>query len=191
MKLLSKAIFRIIRILTGKLGVYGKIGEGNKFTKCVFVSEEATIGNNNYIGPYSMLNNAIIGNYCSIGPGVKIGQGNHSKEYITTYQKISGELAGHSLSTSPAVIGSDVWCGANVVILQGVRIGDGAVIGANAVVSHDIPDYSIAVGIPAKVIKYRFSQEIIEVIKNSKWFDYDLDKAKKVIKSLEEYISKE
>ncbi|WP_246579215.1 CatB-related O-acetyltransferase [Alkaliphilus flagellatus] len=186
MNLFFKVIFRISRILTGKLGVYGKIGKNNKYTKGVFISEDATIGNNNYIGPYSMLNNTIIGNYCSIGPGVKIGQGNHSYDYITTYQKISGELIRHSLNTSPAIIGNDVWLGANVVILQGVKIGDGAVIGANAVVTYDIPDYAIAVGVPAKVIKYRFCPETIEIIKGSNWFDNDISEAKKVVKILEE-----
>lgn len=186
MNLFQKALFRIIRILTGKLGVYGKVGKNNKYTKGIFISEDAIIGNNNYIGPYSMLNNTAVGNYCSIGPGVKIGQGNHSYKYITTFQKISGELIGHSLNTSPSIIGNDVWLGANVVVMQGVKIGDGAVIGANAVVTCNIPDYAVAVGVPAKVIKYRFSPEIIEIIKCSNWFDNDIIKAKKIIKALEE-----
>jgi len=188
MEIVKKALHRTIRIIRGKVGVYGRIGHKNKYNKGVFVSEDAIIGNNNYIGPYSMINNAIIANYCSLGPGVKIGQAEHSKDYITTYQKISGPLACHSLRTMPAVIGNDVWCGANVVILQGVKIGDGAVIGANAVVTSDIPDYAIAVGVPAKVIKYRFPIKTIEIIKASKWFDYDIHKAKKIIKSLEKQL---
>ena len=185
MKLIKKVMFRISRILTGNIGIYGKVGKNNKYTKGVFVSEDAKVGNNNYIGPYSMLNNTTVGNYCSIGPGVKIGQGNHSNNYITTCQKISGDLIGHSLNTTQATIGNDVWCGANVVILQGVKIGDGAIIGANAVVTNDIPDYAIAVGVPAKVVKYRFKTTTITAIKYSNWFNYDIDKAKRIIKSLE------
>jgi virginiamycin A acetyltransferase len=188
MKIIYKAIFRIFRILTGKPGVYGKIGRHNCYAKGIFISEDAKVGKYNYIGPYSMLNNAVIGNYCSIGPCVKIGQANHSKDYITSYQKLSGELIGHSLNSFPSIIGNDVWCGANAVILQGVKIGDGAVIGANAVVTHDVPDYAIAVGVPAKVINYRFSEELIQVIKKSNWFDCDLNEAKKVIKSLENHL---
>lgn len=190
MNKLRKAIYRIFRIVIGKKGIYGKIKKGNKFTTGVFVSESACIGMNNYFGPYTMINNSIIGNYCSVGPGVKMGQANHSMSYITTYQKISSELIGHSLNTTPAVIGSDVWCGANVVIMQGVKIGDGAIIGANAVVTHDIPDYGIAVGVPAKVIRYRFDPTTINIIKESNWFYYDLCEAKEIVKSLESELKK-
>lgn len=185
-KQFKKAVHRIARIIVCKKGIYGKIeGKGNKFTKGVFIEEEACIGKYNYFGPYTMINNAIIKNYCSIGPGVKVGQGKHSIDYITTYQKISGSLTGHSLDTKPTIIGNDVWCGANAVIMQGVEIGDGAVIGANAVVTHDIPAYGIAVGVPAKVIKFRFEEEKIRTIKNSKWYEYDIEEAKRIIKSLD------
>ncbi|WP_053074966.1 CatB-related O-acetyltransferase [Ornithinibacillus californiensis] len=188
MRLIKKIAHRLFRILTFKKGVYGSIGKRNKFTKGVFITEGAIVGSNNYIGPYSMINNAVIGNYCSLGPNVKLGQGDHSLEFITTYQKISGELIGHSLNSSPSKIGNDVWCGANVVVLQGVNIGDGAVIGANAVVTKDIPDYAIAVGIPARVIKYRFPKEKIEIIKNSNWFHNDIEQAKKMIQNLERQL---
>lgn len=190
MSKIKKVTFRLIRILMGKWGIYGVVGKGNKYARGSALYEDGTIGNYNYIGPFSMINNAIIGNYCSIGPGVKIGQGNHSKDYITTYQRISGDLIGHSLNTSPAIVGNDVWCGANVVILQGVKVGDGAVIGANAVVTHDIPDYAIAIGVPAKVINYRFSPDKIEIINKSKWYDYNIDGAKKIIKTLEVELEK-
>lgn len=191
-KKIKKALYRISRIILGKKGVYGIIkGKGNTFTKGVFIEESACIGKNNYFGPYVMVNNGIIKNYCSIGPGVKIGQGKHSISYITTYQKISGSLIGYSLDSEPAIIGNDVWCGANAVILQGIKIGDGAVIGANAVVTHDIPPYAIAVGVPARVIKFRFSQEKIKKIKNSNWYEYDIKEAKKIIKKLETEITDE
>lgn len=187
---MRKVYRRIFRIIIGKKGIYGEIKKGNKFTKGVFVSELASIGMHNYFGPYAMINNAVMGNFCSIAPGVKIGQGNHSISYITTYQKISSELISHSLNTTQTIIGNDVWCGANVVIMQGVKIGDGAVIGANAVVTHDIPDYGIAVGMPAKVIKYRFNSEVITKIKESRWFDHDLHEAKRIIKLLDVEIER-
>lgn len=190
MNLIRKLLFRIYRMLIGKKGIYGRINIENKFTKGVFIAEAANIGKYNYFGPYTMINNAIIGNYCSIGPTVKVGQGKHSLSYITTYQKISSDLIDHSLATSPTQIGNDVWIGANAVIMQEVKIGDGAVIGANAVVTHDIPDYAIAVGIPAKVIKYRFDKESINLIKSSSWYNLDIGQAKKTIKSLEEKLLK-
>ena len=188
MSTVKKAFNRIVRIISGKKGVYGKIGENNKYTTGVYITEGARVGNNNYFGPYTMINHAHVGNYCSIGPGVKVGQGNHSKDYITTYQKISGELIGHSLSTKPAVIGNDVWCGANSVILQGVKIGDGAIIGANAVVTKDVPDYAIVAGVPATIKSFRFDEKIIKIIKSSNWFNYEIDQAKTIIKSLEAKI---
>lgn len=188
MNLFKKITLRIFRILIWKKGIYGKIGTGNKFTRGVFMEEASTIGNFNYLGPYSMINHAIIQNYCSIGPGVKIGQGVHSKDYITTYQPLSHSLTGYSLKTSPAKIGSDVWCGANVVIMQGVKIGNGAIIGANAVVTSDIPEYAIAVGIPARVIKYRFDSHTIKAINDSQWFESDLETSKEKIKQLEKLI---
>lgn len=188
MNLIKKALFRIFRIITGRKGIYGNIGKYNQFTKGVYIVERASVGMHNYFGQYSMVTNAIIANYCSIAPGVKIGLANHSKSYITTYQKISSELINHSLDTKPTIIGNDVWCGANAVIMQGVKVGDGSIIGANAVVTHDIPDYGIAVGIPAKVIKYRFDNSTIALIKDSNWYNCDIEKAKEIILLLEKQV---
>ena len=73
------------------------------------------------------------------------------------------------------VIGNDVWIGQNVTILPGVHIGDGAVIGANSVVGSDIPQYTIAVGNPCRVIKKRFDDKTIEKLLNLKWWDYPIE----------------
>ncbi|WP_049142189.1 CatB-related O-acetyltransferase [Enterococcus faecium] len=189
MNKIKKACFRAFRILSGKKGVYGNLGTGNRFTKGVFIEEGACIGKFNYFGPYSMVNNARIGNYCSFAPNVKVGPGEHSINHVTTYQKISSKINGFRLSQNPAVIKNDVWCGANVVVMQGVTIGNGAVIGANAVVTHDIPDYAIAVGIPAKVIRYRFKEESIEKIIRSNWFEEDFEEACSILLELEKGLS--
>lgn len=73
------------------------------------------------------------------------------------------------------IIGNDVWVGANVIIARGVKIGDGAIIGANSLVINDVPPYAIVGGSPAKVLKYRFSEEIIQDLLALQWWNYPLD----------------
>jgi len=73
------------------------------------------------------------------------------------------------------IIENDVWIGANSVIMPGVKVGNGAIIGANAVVTKDVPDYAIVGGVPAKIIKYRFDEKTISSLLELKW--WDLDKA--------------
>ncbi|QHL89493.1 hypothetical protein GU926_17095 [Nibribacter ruber] len=82
-------------------------------------------------------------------------------------------------SKGDIVIGNDVWIGAHSIVLSGVTIGNGAIIGANSVVTKDLPPYSIAVGTPAKVIKYRFEPEIIEKLQQIQWWNWDKDKFNK------------
>jgi acetyltransferase-like isoleucine patch superfamily enzyme len=77
------------------------------------------------------------------------------------------------------IIGSDVWIGANVTILDGIKIGCGAIVAAGAAVTKDIPDYAIVGGVPAKIIKYRFSKEEIELLLSLKWWDCSYEKLKK------------
>jgi acetyltransferase-like isoleucine patch superfamily enzyme len=78
---------------------------------------------------------------------------------------------GHKITT----IGNDVWIGANVFLVDGVKVGNGAIIGAGAVVTRGVPDYAIVGGVPAKIIKYRFKDELINSLQELKWWDKDLD----------------
>lgn len=92
--------------------------------------------------------------------------GGHTTDTISTYpflQKFYGK--GDAITNGPIVLDDDVWIGDAAVIMSGVHIGQGAVIGAGAIVTTDIPPYAIAVGSPAKVIKYRFSEVIIKKLK--------------------------
>lgn len=121
------------------------------------------------------INDITIGAFCSIAANVIIQEFNHNIATTTTYNILSHLCRDVDRITSkgPIIIEDGVWIGSNAIVLSGIRIGRGAIIGAGAVVVKDIPPYAIAVGNPAKVIKYRFSKESIDVIENSKWWTWD------------------
>lgn len=129
----------------------------------------------------------IIGKFCSIAKGVEfiMNGANHRMNCISTYPfYIMGGDWGSALKPhtdelplkGDTVVGNDVWIGQNVTILPGVHIGDGAIIGANSVVSKDIPAYAIAAGNPCRVKKTRFSEREIEILEEVKWWDWNIEK---------------
>ena len=165
---------RLWRIITLRRGVYCYMGKGNRICNGVFLHEMTSIGSYNYIGHYTMTANAEIGSYCSIASGVKIGQSDHDLSCVSTSTHIYGPKHGitdHNDCAKKAVICNDVWIAANAVIKQGVTVGTGAVIGAGAVVTKDVPPYAIVAGVPAKVIRYRFDDETIKMLLDSKWWE--------------------
>ncbi|MEJ2705060.1 MAG: CatB-related O-acetyltransferase, partial [Sedimentisphaerales bacterium] len=116
-----------------------------------------------------------IGRYCSFAGGIWRFNGNHPMRFKSMhpyfYNPYFGQVEHELIDRSELVIGNDVWVGQNVLILPKVRrIGDGAVIGAGAVVTKDVPDYAIVAGNPAEIKKYRFSERIIERIKAQQWW---------------------
>ena len=133
-----------------------------------------------YMGKNNSVTNATIGSFCSIASYCAIGGGDHNLNMVSTSPVFVGEknIFGKNFGyVTPEMhkhvnIGHDVWIGENVFINDGLSIGNGAVIGAHSVVTHDIPPYAIAVGAPAKVIRYRFTPEEIEVIEQSKWCEW-------------------
>ena len=124
------------------------------------------------------MENCCVGNYCSISSGVYICPYEHVLEYRSTHP-----FAESSLETKRerVVIGNDVLISLNAIILSGVTIGDGAVIGAGAVVTKDVKPFEIVGGVPAKHIKWRFEESEQELIKNTKWWEFDIEKAKENI----------
>lgn len=141
------------------------------------------IGEYSYIGRCSEICESDIGRYCSIANWVSIGIGEHTIDSVSTNSIFLDEPS-KTLNLGSVTISDDVWIGTKATILRGVKIGRGAVIGAGAVVTKDIPPYAVAVGIPAKVLKYRFDEKTIAEIENSKWFDNDFLEAKRIISEL-------
>jgi acetyltransferase-like isoleucine patch superfamily enzyme len=144
----------------------------------------------------------IIGDYTSISKNVRIITGGiHPIEWISTFPfrikwKIPGAFQdGMPISKGDVIIGSDVWIASDVVILSGIHIGHGAVIAAGAVVTHDIPAFAIAAGIPARIIKYRFSTDQITDLLKIRWWEWEENKIRNNIyllssPNIDEFISK-
>lgn len=147
-----------------------------------FFLHGVTLGEYSYIAKNSSITNCEIGKFCSIGPNFCCGLGIHPIHGISTSPMFysTAKQNGVTLCTENrieesrhTVIGNDVFIGANVTVLDGVHIGDGAVIGAGAVVTKDIPPYAVAVGVPARVSKYRFDSETINRMTETHWWDGD------------------
>ncbi|AGE50078.1 chloramphenicol acetyltransferase [Acanthocystis turfacea Chlorella virus Canal-1] len=129
------------------------------------------------------------GSFCSVADGVKIYLGGHHRtDYMSTYPfgaintHIFG-VGGYNIhpNKGDVHIGSDVWIGADVSIMANVKIGHGAVVGCNAVVTKDVKPYSIVAGNPAKFVRYRFSEEVINELLDIAWWDLPIPLVKQIV----------
>jgi acetyltransferase-like isoleucine patch superfamily enzyme len=130
-----------------------------------------------------------IGRYCSIASGVRILNRDHPVDFKSTHALFFNPQLGFCkeelVPYMPKVIGSDVWIWAGAVILpSATNIGHGAVIAANALVNKDVPPYAVVVGNPARVVRFRFSQEVIDHLLESKWWERDIDQ---LLQDIEDY----
>ena len=132
----------------------------------------------------------IIGRFCQIAAGVEfvMNGANHQMNAVTTFPFYT--LEGWDVEPPAAtdmplkgdtVIGNDVWIGQNAVILPGVHIGDGAIIGANSIVGSDVEPYTIVAGNPAKVVRKRFDDELIDLLLSFRWWDKSIDEINDLI----------
>lgn len=145
-----------------RYGLFVAVGDNT------IVNDDVEIGDYSYINKNSSIENCSIGKFCSISSGVYICPAEHNLDFVTTHP-----IAGINRERSRVVIGNDVLISLNAIILEGVNIGNGAVIAAGAVVTRDVKPYEIVGGIPAKHIRYRFSEDKIVYFQKIKWWDWD------------------
>jgi len=162
-------------------GVDSKVESGTTFI-------DSELGRHSFIGYDCNINNTAIGSFCSIASDINIGGTAHPVEFLSTSpvflshrDSVKAKFARHEFRDVPrTVIGHDVWIGQGAFIKAGVAIGSGAVVGMGSVVTKNVPDYAIVAGNPAKLIRYRFTAEVVEVLLAYKWWDFSPEKLERI-----------
>ena len=146
-----------------------------------------TVGRYSYVAGNAQVRDCEMGAFCSLGPEILIGLGIHPLQYVSTYPGFyAPDLVScrtnfvHAkkiplVEHAPIIIGSDVWIGARAIVRDGVNIGHGAVIGAGALVTKDVAPYSIVGGVPARLIRMRFSDDIVARLLELRWWDRPIE----------------
>lgn len=145
-----------------------------------------------YTGASCRFINCTIGKFCSIADNVKVGLPSHPSNYLSTSPIFFSRSNGTGESwvntdsfngyPKPTIIENDVWIGSGVMIIGGVRIGNGAIVAAGSIVTKDIPDYSIYGGVPAKKLKARFPPDVIDILQQIQWWDIEQGKLEQKLK---------
>jgi len=149
------------------------------------IDSMSSIDSYTYIGERCCVTRAVIGRYVSIANNVTIGPGEHDLCRFSTSSHFYDNPY-DELTKSKCIIESDAWIGVDAVILRGVRVGVGAVVAANAVVTKDVPDYAVVAGIPAKIIKFRFDEKMQNMLKKTEWWTKDIEVAKLILSKQKE-----
>ena len=156
-----------------------------------FVHDPKDFEKNNVIYMYPInQDHLIIGRFCSIACGAKFlfTSGNHAMRSLSTYTfpiffdewNLDPKHITEAWDKKGDItIGNDVWIGYEALIMSGVTIGDGAIIGARAVVTKDVPPYTIVAGVPAKPIRRRFHDEVIETLQSAQWWNWEKERIEK------------
>ena len=187
--------------------------EGKNYNGISYSKNKSLIKIGKYTYGYSYLNliefgngtNLEIGKFCSISEGVKIflDYGGHNPDFTSSYpfqhlydDKFSGKeylkehenknSLGGAKNKGDVIIGNDVWIGLDALIMNGVKIGDGSIIGANSVITKDVKPYEFVAGNPGKHINFRFDDEIIKLLKSLEWWNLEDKLIKLIVKDLRE-----
>jgi acetyltransferase-like isoleucine patch superfamily enzyme len=184
-------IYRMARMRNSHMGKDACLGDGSRLDDSTvgdFVRIDrnnhifgSTLGSHTYTGQASVIMRTQIGRFTSIAWNVTIGGAEHDALRTTAHSCLYNPAQGLLGSTeplydrfeNPCVIGNDVWIGAGAVVLRGVHIGDGAVIGANSVVTKDVPAYTIVAGTPAQFVRERFPKQIVKRLLALEWWNMD------------------
>jgi phosphonate metabolism protein (transferase hexapeptide repeat family) len=172
-----------------KLGRYASIGER-------VVLREVSVGDFSYFERHAEAIYTTIGKFCSIAANSRINALEHPIERITQHKLsyrpneyfrwLGVDAAFRARRQAKAVgIGNDVWIGHGAVIMPGISIGNGAIVGANAVVTRDVPAYAIVAGVPAKPLRMRFPSEIAARIESLAWWDWPPEKLAKAVPDMQ------
>lgn len=162
-----------------------------------YVRDPRDFAKNNVLYHYPVNGDKLkIGKFCSIACGAKFlfTSGNHAMQSLSTYpfpiffeewNLDARDICSAWDNKGDIIIGNDVWIGYEAVIMAGVTIGDGAIIGTRAVVTKDVPPYTIVGGVPAKMIRKRFDDATIERLENLRWWDWDAAKIQRNISAIQ------
>lgn len=172
---------RLYSVRNTQIGKYVKINSGTQIINSL-------INDYSYCGYDCNFINVKIGKFCCISDNVIIGGASHPMHFVSMSSvflshKDSSQIKLGNLDYLPKLetfIGNDVWIGNRVIIKSGITIGTGAVIGTGSVVTKNVPPYAIVAGNPAKIIRYRFDENIILQLLESKWWDLSEDRLKKL-----------
>lgn len=190
-KALKKSRFSAVR--QSEVHPTSKIESGSSFIGSV-------MGRHSFCGYDCDIFRASIGGFTSIANGVVVGGARHPMEWVgmspvfyAGRDSVRAKFSEYKLETLPeTVIGNDVWIGSSAIILAGVKIGDGAVVGAGAVVTKDVPSYAVVAGNPARLIRYRFDSSVVDELEKIRWWDFSDEKLRRFsvyIKNPEEFIA--
>ncbi|MEY8762798.1 MULTISPECIES: chloramphenicol acetyltransferase [Clostridium] len=183
-KVLSRkpVIGRDCKIVNSKLGEFTKVGILNFY-------ENVILGDYSYTGQFCFLQNTEVGKFVNIAAMVRIGPTNHPMErptlhHFTYRRKIYGfdekddEEFFRRRESKKVYIGNDVWIGHGAIVMPDVTVGDGAVVGSGAVVTKNVEPYTIVAGVPAKVIRKRFNEDVVLKLQSIKWWNWSYEKIK-------------
>ena len=198
----SVKLFRNVVINSCNISDGCSIGDDTTIERCIFENNVAInrrsyindsfIGRFSYSGINTTMNFTKLGRFCSLARNVDIGGFDHDYRKVTTMPEFrfnqilagGGKIPTMTKSDDYCIVGNDVWVAAGAQILHKVKIGDGAVIGGGAVVTHDVPPYAIVVGVPAKIIGFRCSEELIGELLDIQWWNWPIDIIKENINIL-------
>ena len=184
-----KFVFQLIgNLFKRNISLTACVYAGSKVAPTAYVHRgckvrTSAIGAHSYVAAHSWVTNTDVGRFCSIGNNVMTGLASHTLDHASTSPIFSlrhnatrrawveQDIAENIDDIPRSVICDDAWIGSNAMLMSGITIGVGAVVGAGAVVTKDVPPYAIVAGVPARIIKYRFDEDVRQQLLASRWWE--------------------